>query len=747
MTFRIANLRLRTKFLISLVLMIAALATAGLLGIHQTVERDMRRQSVIDAQNSLTVFEVLRHQHQVALSRKADLLATLAMLSENDGDEFRKSVENPLDSSNDDLMVLANASGKVLALHSSRPDFTPEIAEKLLAASLQRGGKSDWWLNRGRLYQVELQPIEGDPSVSGSASAGNVIVGQELSDSRLQDLKHLLSGELAFSSEGQILVSTMYPFQEKQLAAQLGSRNYANRVHIGSQRYFANTISLTPDSANRFALTVLKSDSTMTAFLAQLDHVFFGLGIIGIVGGGCLVFLISDAFTTPLGKLVEGVRALECGDFDYQLQAEGGDEVAQVTRAFGRMRSTLKSNASEKQVLEEQLRQSQKMEALGRLAGGVAHDFNNLLTIIKGHSDLLGDSANATGPQQRSCSQISKATDRAAGLTRQLLVFSRQQVLQPKLLELNSLVAEMDKLLERLIREDIEHEFQPDLARGHIKADPGQIEQVLLNLVVNACDAMPTGGNLKIQTKVVTLTTADTRQRPGVPASQYVVLSVSDTGCGMDAATKARIFEPFFTTKESGKGTGLGLATVYGIVKQSGGFIWLNTEVGKGTCFEIYFPRVDEKLPTADSEPVARTKTNAGTTLLLVEDEPTVRELASAFLISAGYKVITAQNGVEAVSIAQKMGNAIHGLVTDVVMPQMRGPELAERVLEFLPETRVVFMSGYPQQSEVNPDLGAEKFFVQKPFTRESLVLTVSQAMTSPTGRAMRKVSSTNKPV
>ena len=250
---------------------------------------------------------------------------------------------------------------------------------------------------------------------------------------------------------------------------------------------------------------------------------------------------------------------------------------------------------------------------------------------------------------------------------------------------------------------------------------------------------MPKGGKLKIQTKTVALNTTEARQRPGVPANQYVVLSVSDTGCGMDAATKARIFEPFFTTKESGKGTGLGLATVYGIVKQSGGFIWLNTEVGKGTCFEIYFPRVDEKLSTVEAQPVTRQKTNSGTTLLLVEDEPTVRELASAFLISAGYKVVTAQNGVEAVSIAQKMGNAIHGLVTDVVMPQMRGPELAERVLEFLPETRVVFMSGYPQHSEANPDLDAEKFFVQKPFTRESLVLTVGQAMTSQTGPTSRK--------
>jgi signal transduction histidine kinase/ActR/RegA family two-component response regulator len=727
----IVNLRLRTKFLVSLVLIIGALSSASLIGIHHAVVENMRRQSIIDTQNSLAVFGILRHQHQEALSRKADLLATLATLSESDGDEFKQSVENPLESSGEDLMVLASASGKVLALHSTHSDFTPESAEQLLQVSLRRGTRSDWWLSHGRLYQVELQAIANDSSASRDAASGNVIVGQEISESSLQDLKHLLSGEVAFSCQGKILISTLYPFQENELAAQLRGKNTSDRVHLGPDRFFANTVELTPGIPDGVSLTVLKSDSAMMAFLSQLNHVFFGLGIIAVLGGGCLVFLISDTFTVPLHRLAGGVRALEQGDFEYELKPVGDDEVAQVTRAFDRMRSTLQENAAEKQLLEDQLRQSQKMEALGRLAGGVAHDFNNLLTIIKGHSDLLADSVNVSEPRHRSCSQISKAADRAAGLTRQLLIFSRQQVLQPKLLELNALVAEMDKLLERLVREDIEHELVPGVEPGRIKADPGQVEQVLLNLVVNSCDAMPKGGKLRIQTELVSLGENDGRSRPGVPAGEYVVLSVSDTGCGMDAATRARVFEPFFTTKESGKGTGLGLATVYGIVKQSGGFIWLDSEVGKGTRFEIYFPRVSEKETIAAPQGIAIQEARNRATLLVVEDEPAVRELTSAFLSSAGYKVVTARDGLEAVEIAQKMGTSLDGVLTDVVMPHMRGPELAEQVLQFMPGTRIIFMSGYPQHSEANPGAGKKEFFVQKPFTRESLVLAVSQAMNS----------------
>lgn len=745
MNHLIANLQLRTKFLISLMLVIAALVSASLIGIQHTVVENMRRQSVVDSQNSLAIFERLSLEHQEALSRKADLLATLAMLSASDGDEFKKSVENPLEGSGEDLMVLANGSGRVIALRSSHSDFTPGSAEQLLQISLRRGVKSDWWQSGGRLYQVELQSIETDPSAPSGASSGNVIVGQELGERRLQDLKHLLSGELAFCSQGKILVSTLNPFQENELAAQLHGNSAPDLLNLGSERFFANTVELTPGVAGGIRLTVLKSDSATMAFLGQLNHVFTGLGIIAIVAGGCLVYLISNTFTVPLHQLAGGVQALEEGDFDYRLKPVGGDEVAQLTRAFGRMRSTLKENIAEKQLLEEQLRQSQKMEALGRLAGGVAHDFNNLLTIIKGHSDLLSDSVSVSEPRHRSCSQISKAADRAAGLTRQLLIFSRQQVLQPKLLELNSLVVEMDKLLERLVREDIDHELIPGVSPARIKADPGQVEQVLLNLVVNACDAMPKGGKLTIQTEVVSLSERDSRSRTGVPPGMYVMLSVSDTGCGMDDATKARVFEPFFTTKESGKGTGLGLATVYGVVKQSGGYIWLNSEVGQGTRFEIYFPNVDEDEVLAAPEAVAAKQNRGGATILVVEDEPAVRELTSAFLTSAGYKVVMAKDGLEAVGIAEKMGASIQGLVTDVIMPHMRGPELAEQLLKFLPETPVVFMSGYPQQSETTPALGGENFFVQKPFTRESLVFTVTQAMNSKSPLPDSRLSSSDR--
>ena len=300
-----------------------------------------------------------------------------------------------------------------------------------------------------------------------------------------------------------------------------------------------------------------------------------------MIAGSALGFVISDRLTRPLARLFEGVQALEQGDYLYPVDAEGSDEVAHVTRAFDRMRKTLKSNLSHKRQLEDQLRQSQKMEAIGRLAGGVAHDFNNLLTIIKGHGDLILDKLQATDPLQRNASQIEKAADRAASLTRQLLALSRMQVLEPKVLDLNALVAEMCSLLRRLVREDISFTFRAGESLGRVKADPGQLEQVIMNLTVNACDAMPTGGKLNVETRQVSVDDAFAKSRPPLMPGEYIRLTVEDTGQGMDAATKARVFEPFFTTKELGKGTGLGLATVYGVVKQSGGCIWVESEPGR----------------------------------------------------------------------------------------------------------------------------------------------------------------------
>ncbi|HVS74816.1 MAG TPA: ATP-binding protein, partial [Candidatus Acidoferrales bacterium] len=359
----------------------------------------------------------------------------------------------------------------------------------------------------------------------------------------------------------------------------------------------------------------------------------------------------------------------------------------------------------------------------------VAHDFNNLLTVIKGHSDLLLARIERGDPAYGSSEQIQKTADRAASLTRQLLAFSRRQVLQPKVLDVNTLIAEIGKLLRRLIREDIEFLIRLGESLGRVKADPGQIEQVLLNLTVNACDAMPQGGRLTIETHNVVVDKEYARRRPSIQPGRYVMLAVSDTGHGMDAATKARIFEPFFTTKEPGKGTGLGLATVYGVVMQSDGFIWVDTAPGKGSRFEIYLPRVREQSDHSTLENATAGSARRSETVLIVEDEEEVRALASEFLRAAGYRVLAAQDGAEGLKIVERLGKTIHLLVTDVVMPKMSGPELVKRLRPLLPDLKIVYMSGYIEQNEDCRRLLEESFYLQKPFSRDMLLRLVSQAL------------------
>ena len=381
-----------------------------------------------------------------------------------------------------------------------------------------------------------------------------------------------------------------------------------------------------------------------------------------------------------------------------------------------------KQDVTERRTLEAQLHQASKMEAVGRLAGGVAHDFNNLLTIINGYSQILQEKLQSDTEATGHLKEISLAGERAAALTRQLLAFSRRQVLAPQVLDLNAVVSNLDKMLGRLIGEDIKLHTHLDPALGHVKADPGQIEQVLMNLVVNARDAMPTGGNLTLETGNVELDETYASTHPTVQPGPHVMLAVSDTGVGMTPETKARIFEPFFTTKEQSKGTGLGLATVYGIVKQSGGSIWVYSELGHGTVFKIYLPLVGD-YPVAKELAKTETDSAAGTeTILVVEDEKGVRSLIRLALISAGYKVLEVEDGESAVATCANYDGPIHMLLTDVVMPQMSGPAVAGKVATLRPGIKVVYMSGYTDDAMVHHGvLSQDTPFIQKPFSPMAL--------------------------
>jgi nitrogen-specific signal transduction histidine kinase/ActR/RegA family two-component response regulator len=378
---------------------------------------------------------------------------------------------------------------------------------------------------------------------------------------------------------------------------------------------------------------------------------------------------------------------------------------------------------TDRKQLEEQLRQSQKMEAVGRLAGGIAHDFNNLLMVIQGYADLLAERLPAGDPLRRNAEQIQTASQRATSLTRQLLAFSRKQMLAPKVISVQSILGDMERILRRLIGEDIQLETSSAPDVGLIKADRSQIEQVILNLAVNARDAMPQGGRLTIETANVDLDASYARSPVVLAPGKYVMLAVTDNGCGMDAETQTHIFEPFFTTKEKGKGTGLGLATVYGIVKQSGGYVWVYSEPGRGTSFKIYLPMVENvEEPGRDNRGDPQSSGRGTETILLVEDEKGVRELAREYLEMSGYTVIEAEDGHTALELAAMHSGTIHLLMTDVVMPGISGRELADRVKRIRPKIQVLYMSGYTDQAVVHHGiLDMDAVLLQKPFTMATL--------------------------
>ncbi|MFY9552579.1 MAG: PAS domain S-box protein [Thermoanaerobaculia bacterium] len=390
----------------------------------------------------------------------------------------------------------------------------------------------------------------------------------------------------------------------------------------------------------------------------------------------------------------------------------------------------LATDVTESRRLESQLRQSQKMEAVGQLAGGVAHDFNNLLTAILGYAELLASRLGSDPASFEQLEEIRKAGERAASLTRQLLAFSRRQVLEPKVLGLNAIVHDIEKMLRRLIGDDIDLVATLDQSLAPVLADSGQIEQVILNLVVNSRDAMPDGGKVTIETANVELDEAYARQHATVRPGSYVMLAVSDTGVGMDAEVQSRVFEPFFTTKAKEKGTGLGLSTVYGIVKQSGGHIWVYSEPGRGTTFKVYLPRAEGTVEASKGPALEIPRARATETVLLVEDDASLRKLACTILTGLGYTVLETGRGAHALEIARKHSGPIHLVLTDVVMPEMSGSDLASQLRSARPDARLLFMSGYTDDAIIRHRvLEPGTAFLQKPFTPASLARKVREVL------------------
>jgi PAS domain S-box-containing protein len=470
----------------------------------------------------------------------------------------------------------------------------------------------------------------------------------------------------------------------------------------------------------------------------------FGCGREELLGSGPERFYSSSQpdglpLAESMEKMIRRAVAGETLLFERAVHnAEGKDLLCEVrlVRLPFTDRSLLRASfidITERRKLEEQLRQSQKMESVGRLAGGIAHDFNNLLTVITGYSELLLGQLGEKLSLRKEVEEIKRAGERAAALTHQLLAFSRQQVLQPKVLDLNEVVSQIEKMLRRLIDESVELRTVLGPGLWKVNADPGQIEQVLVNLVVNARDAMPGGGKITIETANVFLDEEYSRGHLPAQPGSYVMLAISDTGMGMDEETMSQVFEPFFTTKGLGKGTGLGLSTVYGIVKQSMGYIWAYSEPGKGSTFKVYFPRTEdrEEAPYKGGSPVEELR--GENTILVVEDEESIRNLACAVLRRYGYTVLPAGNGEEALRVAGEHEGEISLLLTDVVMPRMGGRELYERIRQQLPGIKVLYMSGYTDDAIVHHGVLEEgTAFLQKPYSPISLVRKVKEVLETP---------------
>ena len=718
---------LRNKLLASMLAVIFLLTAAVLALVHAQLRDHVRGDLVSTLHTESALYTEIeatrRRESRRSAAFIADLPSLKALMSTNDRLTVQDGSEPLWRTSRADLLILEGVDGQVLAFFAKSGDVSQPWAENLLQAT---NGSEDWWVSGAHLFDISVAPI-----VAGEGTEqhvlGRIALGREISPRAILRTDLFAKSSLIFERNGKVILSSLSDGSSTVFSA--GGDDKVHDIELAGEHYLTSSVELSGDHPIR--LHFLQSYDQATSFLRALDRTLYGMGALALLVGAFIVFVLSRQITQPLEKLAQGTRQLEKGDFDFTIPLRGNDEVAGLTRSFLEMRNHLRQS-------REVMLRSARLEAVGRLAGGVAHDFNNLVMIIKGYSELVQD---AVPPEVKpQLEEIKRAGDRASGLTRQLLAFSRKQVLEPQVLDPNQVVAGMVKMLRVLIGEDIELVTNLSELAGRVQVDPGQLEQVIMNLAVNARDAMPSGGKLIIETQPCTLDDAYAAARKEIDPGPFVLIAVTDTGCGMPQEVLTHIFEPFFTTKEAGKGTGLGLATVYGIVKQSRGDIAVYSEPGMGTTFKVYLPAVSKSA----ASPVIATEEalpKGEGTILLVEDEAPLRVLAAEALKRLGYQVLQAGNGLEALALADAHPGPINVLVSDIVMPRMGGPELVKRLRQKRHRFSVIFISGYTEAAALeNLDLESDAVLLTKPFSTEALARRISE-IRKPATKAARSGS------
>jgi signal transduction histidine kinase/CheY-like chemotaxis protein len=774
---------LGTRLILSSTLLIATLVSTVLLALSLEMRgntRDLLVEALGRSQRMLVARERADLRHLLwassMITRNPTLLAAIETYRvESPGGASRGDLLATIDNEiakiaaglDKDVILVTDEQGIVLASRSSAGP-RPEPGSDLSAALPGRAATD------GDDPGFSVLHLEGEPFLAGSVPIelqgfviGMLTLGDRLDGEFLRALQEdAFGGQVVMTRDDRVLESTLpavaagdrFVPASRTPPAEDGS----TLVPIGPEEYVIAVLPLgAAEDGRPVSVYLLHSLSqVLRPRHAALRRTILAHAAGAVLLGALMMWGLSRSALKRLKQLVAFMRSVaETGDYARRFE-EGGagagpgtqgaepgrrgrNELSLLTQTFDEMLAEIQARDQElrRQVRERrhaekalhekegQLQQSQKIEALGRLAGGVAHDFNNLLTVISGYSEIVLAKLNETDPLRGKLHEIRKASGRAASLTQQLLAFSRKQVLEPKVLGLNEVVAGVEKMLERLIGEDLDLRtaLRPDLDR--VKADPGQIEQVLLNLSVNARDAMSGGGELTIETANVRVDAASP-PFPGMGPGRYVRLSVRDTGCGMDEETRRRIFEPFFTTKGPGRGTGLGMAMVYGIVKQSGGWITVDSEPGRGTTIDVYLPSV-EAPADPEAAALAGAAPRGSETLLLVEDEEQVRAFARLILEENGYRVLEARHGLEAVAVGRGHDGPIHLMVTDVVMPHLNGREAYDRLAQIRPSMRVLYTSGYTDRGIVQPGgtLDPSIAFLPKPFTPASLASKVREIL------------------